>query len=134
LLKYADAEHSRRTVYDATEAGGSVARNENRDPPPPPPPPYTTEQFFAQFLESQRNMENMQQNMETALRNIVDNTRRGLNQGGHEPNQYSSFKDFMDTRPPIFKEAAEPLDTEEWINTMEDKFRVLRMTEVLNTE
>jgi hypothetical protein len=40
----------------------------------------------------------------------------------------------MDTHPPIFKEAAEPLDAEEWINTMEDKFRVLRMTEVLKTE
>jgi hypothetical protein len=40
----------------------------------------------------------------------------------------------MDTRPPIFKEAAEPLDAKEWINTMEDKFRVLRMTEVLKTK
>jgi hypothetical protein len=68
------------------------------------------------------------------LRNIVDNTRRGLNLGGHEANQYSSFKDFMDIILPIFKEAAEPLDVEEWINTMEDKFRVLRMTEVLKTE
>jgi len=48
-------------VYDATEAGGSAAGNENRDPPPPPPPPpYTAEQFFAQFLGSQRNMEGMQ--------------------------------------------------------------------------
>ena len=72
--------------------------------------------------------------MEAALRHIADNTRRGLNPGGHEANQHSSFKDFMDTRPPIFKEAAEPLDAEEWINTMEDKFRVLRMTEVLKTE
>jgi hypothetical protein len=79
-------------------------------------------------------MENMQQNMEAALRNIADNTHHGLNQGGHEANQYSSFKDFMDTRPPIFKEAAEPLDAEVWINTMEDKFHVLRMTEVLKTE
>jgi hypothetical protein len=68
-----------RTIFDATEAGGSATRNENRDPPPPPPPPYTTEQFFAQFLGSQRNMENMQQNMEAALCNIADNTRRGLN-------------------------------------------------------
>jgi hypothetical protein len=40
----------------------------------------------------------------------------------------------MDTRPPIFKEAVEPLDAEEWINTMEDMFHVLRMTEVLKTE
>jgi hypothetical protein len=79
-------------------------------------------------------MEGMQQNMEAVLRNIADNTRRVLNQGGHEVNQYNSFKDFMDTRPLIFKEAAEPLDAKEWINTMEDKFRVLRMTEVLKTE
>jgi hypothetical protein len=68
------------------------------------------------------------------LRNIADNTRRGLNQGGHEVNQYSSFKKFMDNRPLIIKEAAEPLDAQEWINTMEDKFRVLRMTEVLKIE
>jgi hypothetical protein len=40
----------------------------------------------------------------------------------------------MDTRLPIFKEATEPLDAEEWINTMEGKFRVLRLTEVLKTE
>jgi hypothetical protein len=59
--------NTRRTVYDATEAGGSAAGNENRDPPPPPPPPYTMEQFFAQFLRSQRNMENMQQNMEAIV-------------------------------------------------------------------
>jgi hypothetical protein len=31
-------------------------------------------------------MEGMQQNMEAALRNIADNTRRGLNQGRHEAN------------------------------------------------
>jgi hypothetical protein len=123
--------NTHRTVYDAAEAGGSATRNENRDPPPPPPPPYIVEQFFAQFLGSQRHMDGMQQNVEVALRHIANNTRRGLNPGGHEANQYSSFKDFMDTKPPIFKEAIEPLDAEEWINTMEDKFHVLRMIEVL---
>jgi hypothetical protein len=72
--------------------------------------------------------------MEAPLRHIADNTRRGLNPGGHEANQYSSFKDVMDTRPLIFKDVVEPLDAEEWINIMEDKFRVLRMTEVLKIE
>jgi hypothetical protein len=72
--------NTRCTVYDATEAGGSATGNENHDPPPPPPPPpYTAEQFFAQFLGSQRNMEGMQQNMEAALRNIADKTRHGVN-------------------------------------------------------
>ena len=79
-------------------------------------------------------MEQMQRNMEEALRNIADNTRRGDNQGGREVNQYSSFKDFMDTKPPIFKEALEQLEADEWINTMEQKFRLLRMTEELKAE
>jgi hypothetical protein len=50
--------NTRHVVVDATEAGGSAIGIENHDPPPPPPPPYTTEQFFMQFLGSQRNMEN----------------------------------------------------------------------------
>jgi hypothetical protein len=79
-------------------------------------------------------MEQMQRNMEETLRNIADNTRRGDNQGGREVNQYSSFKDFMDTKPPIFKEALEPLEADEWINTMEQKFHLVRMTEELKAE
>jgi len=70
-------------------------------------------------------MEQMQRNMEEALRNIADITRRGDNQGGCEVNQYSSFKDFMDTKPPVLKEALESLEADEWINTMEQKFRLL---------
>jgi hypothetical protein len=73
--------------------------------------------------------------MKDFLRTIAHNVQRGNNQGGgNGVNQYNNFKDFMDTRPPIFKEATEPLDAKEWINTMEDKFRVLRLTEVLKTE
>jgi hypothetical protein len=91
--------------------------------------------FFVHLLGSQRNTEQSQKNMEDFLCTIANNVQRGNNQGGgNRANQYSSFKDFMDTRPPIFKEAAEPLDAEEWINTIKDKFRVLRLTEVLKTE
>jgi len=101
---------------------GGARWNEDRAPstPPPPPPLYTADVFFAQFLGSQRN--------------IADNTRRGDNHGGREVNQYSSFNDFMDTKPPVFKEALEPLEADEWINTMEQKFRLLRMTEELKAE
>lgn len=49
-------------------------------------------------------------------------------------NQYSSFKDSLDTKPPVFKEAVEPMEANEWINTMENKFRVLRLTKDLKTE
>jgi hypothetical protein len=101
----------------------------------PHPPPLAAEVFFAQFLGSQRNAEQSQKNMEDFLRTIANNVQRGNNQGGgNGVNQHNNFKDFMDTRPPIFKEATKPLDAEEWINTIEDKFRVLRLTEVLKTE
>ena len=115
---------------------GGAHRNEERAPSPPPQPPplYIAEVFFAQFLGSQWNMEQMQWNMEAVLHNIADNTHHGDNQGGREVNQYSSFKDFMDTKPPVFKEAVEPLEVDEWINTMEQKFHLLQMTKELKVE
>jgi hypothetical protein len=54
-------------------------------------------------------MKALQCEMRESLRNIANNTR----QGGREANHYSSFKDFMDTKPPIFKEAVEPLEADE---------------------
>jgi len=47
--------------------------------------------------------------MEETLRLIVQNTAHAHQQQGPEPNQYNSFKDFLDTKPPIFKLAKEPL-------------------------
>jgi hypothetical protein len=91
--------------------------------------------FIAQFLGSKRNTEQSQKNMKDFLLTIVNNVQCSNNQaGGNGVNQYCNFTDFMDTRPPIFKEAAKPLDVEEWINTMKDKFCVLRLTKVMKTE
>jgi len=53
---------------------------------------------------------------------------------GAEPNQYSDFKEFLNTKPPIFKEVEEPLQAEEWLNTLEQKFCLLRLTEQMKTE
>ena len=76
------------------------------EPHLPPPPSLTPEVFFAQLLGSQRNTEQSQKNIEDFLRTIANNIQRGNNQGGGiGVNQHSSFKDFMDTRPSIFKEA-----------------------------
>jgi hypothetical protein len=79
-------------------------------------------------------MEQMEQNKEASQRNIAVNTRHGGNPSGHKVNQYSSVKDLMDTNPPVFKEAVEPLEADEWINTMQQKFCLLRMTEELEAE
>ena len=40
----------------------------------------------------------------------------------------------MDTKPPSFREAEEPLQAEEWLNTVEQKFHLLRLTEGLKAE
>ena len=48
-----------------------------------------------------------------AMRQMANREDRHVRQGP-EPNQYSSFKDFMDTKLPIFREAEEPLQADEW--------------------
>jgi hypothetical protein len=53
---------------------------------------------------------------------------------GPEPNQYSNFKDFMDTKPLIFKKTEEPLHADEWLNTIGQKFRLLRLTQGMKAE
>ena len=85
-----------------TRAGVGTSQGGNDGDLPPPPSPSTNE-FFAQFLGNQRAMED-------TLHLIDQNTAHARQQHqGPKPNQYSSFKDFQDTKPPIFKEAEEPL-------------------------
>jgi hypothetical protein len=73
--------------------------------------------------------------MEEVLRNIPTNTARGWDvRQGNDVNQYSTFKDFMDTKPPVIKEAVEPLEADEWLNSIEQRFCLLRMTKDLKIE
>ena len=109
---------------------GRSGANNNRARLPPSPSSSTMEQFVAQFLGSQLNIEDLQHRMEETIRDIADNTR----QGGNEVVQYSTFKDFLDTQPPVFKEASEPLQAEDWINIIENKFHLLKLTEELKAE
>ena len=85
-----------------TRTGGGTSQGGNDDDLPPAPPP-TMNEFFMLFLGNQWAMEE-------TLRHIAQNTARARQQNqGPEPNQYSTFKDFLDIKPPIFKEAEEPL-------------------------
>jgi hypothetical protein len=68
-----------------------------------------------------------------AMRLLVNQDARHGHQGP-EPIQYSDFKDFLNTKPPLFKEAEEPLQADEWLNTIEQKLCLLRLTEELKTE
>jgi hypothetical protein len=62
--------------------------------------------------------------MGEALRNSAQNPGPAPNQcQGPAPNQYNDFKDFMNSRPPVFKDAEEPLQADEWLYTIEQMFR-----------
>ena len=100
-------------------AGSSLEGNDGDLPPPPP----SANVFFAQFLGSQRTME------ETLCLIAQNTAHTHQQQQGPQPNQYNSFKDFLDTKPPIFKVAEELLQAAEWLNTIEQKFHLLRVTE-----
>ena len=89
--------------------------------PPPPPPPRNPTELMQMMVENQRLLtETINQMANLGGRNAPN---------GQAPNQYNSFKDFMDTKPPSFREAEEPLQAEEWLNTVEQKFRLLRLTD-----
>jgi len=109
-----------------------MARNtlsgHNEVPPPPPPPPPTPAELLATLIDGQRMLNEAMQTMAQQNRG-----GRHARQGG-EANQYNNFTDFQDTKPPLLKEAAEPLEAGEWLNTLEQKFRLLRVTEELKAE
>ena len=87
-------------------------------------------EMMAQLMETQCSMGEV-------LRGLTQNAGHGRERDqrqGPEPNQFSDFKDFFDTKPPIFKEAEEPLLLDEWLNTIEQKFRLLRVIEHMKAE
>jgi hypothetical protein len=80
--------------------------NEDEEQPPPTPA-----ELMQSVVEGQRMLAD-------AMRQLANREARHGRQGP-EPNQYSDFKDFLDTKPPLFKEAKEPLQADEWLNTIE---------------
>ena len=101
------------------DASGSDGRgNGNEDLPPPPHP--TLAEMMAQLMETQPSMGEV-------LCGLAQNVDQGSGRDQHQgpkPNQFSTFKDFLDTKPSIFKEAEEPLQANEWLNTIEQKFHL----------
>jgi len=109
-----------------------MARNtrsgHNEVTPPPLPPPPTPAELLATLVEGQRMLNEAMQTMAQQNRG-----GRHAHQGG-EANQFSTFKDLQDMKPPLFKEVVEPLEADEWLNTLEQKFCLLRVTEELKAE
>jgi hypothetical protein len=69
------------------------------------------------------------------MRLLMENeTHRGEDrQQPRHQDRDSSYSDFLVTHLPVFTEATDPLEEDNWLHTMESKFRLLQCTEYQKT-
>jgi hypothetical protein len=51
------------------------------------------------------------------------------NRGRYNNRNETTYVDFTDTHPPVFTRADEPLEADDWLHTMEQKFDLIDCTE-----
>jgi hypothetical protein len=102
---------------------GSVGRGHGQLPRggAPPPPPISLEQLLA----TQNDL----------MRRLVENDecRVAKCQQPQHQERDSSYSDFLATHPPVFTDATDPLEVDNWLRTMESKFGLLHCTEYQKT-
>jgi hypothetical protein len=84
--------------------------------PPSPPPPMSIEQLLATQNELMRVL----------MENLV---HRGGRHSHHQQVLESSYTNFLATHPPMFTEASDPVEVDNWLRITETKFGLLHCTE-----
>jgi hypothetical protein len=69
------------------------------------------------------------------MRVLMENEmRRGADrQQPRQQHRESLYSDFLVTHPPLFSEATDPLEADNWLRTTESKFGLLQCTEYQKT-
>jgi hypothetical protein len=62
-----------------------------------------------------------------------DEHRRAEHQQPRHQERDSSYSDFLATHPPVFADAIDPLEADNWFCTTESKFGLLHYTEYQKT-
>jgi hypothetical protein len=99
--------------------GASISRGREATPNPPPVPPTLAEAIAALVNATADNTHFLR---EMTGQQLQQQGRRGYPQGPRE----TSYLDFSETRPPLFVKAEDPLEADEWIHVIEQKFGLLR--------
>jgi hypothetical protein len=102
------------------DAGTSRGREDTPNPPPVPP---TLAETIAALVNANTDKTRF-------LREMVGNQFQ--QQGGRAPPQgprETLYLDFSEMRPPLFVKAEDPLEADEWIRVMEQKFELIHCTE-----
>ena len=102
--------------------GAGTSRGGEETPNPPPVPPTLTDAIAALVNATADNTR--------FLREMVGNQfhqqgGRGQPQGPRD----TMYLEFSKTRPSLFVKAKEPLEADEWIRVIQQKFRLIRCTE-----
>jgi hypothetical protein len=100
----------------------STSRGREATPNPPPVPPTLAEAITALVNTTADNTRFLR---EMAGQQLQQQGGRGNQQGPLE----TSYLDFSETRPPLFVKAEDPLEADEWIRVIEQKFGLLRCSE-----
>jgi hypothetical protein len=103
--------------------GASTSRGRESTPNPPPVPPTLADAIAALVNATADNTRFLR---EMAGQQFQQPGGRGYQQGPRE----TTYLDFSETRPPLFVKAEDPLEADEWIRVIEQKFGLLRCSEI----
>jgi hypothetical protein len=102
---------------------GARTSHGREDTPNPPPVPLTLAESIATLVNATTDNTRF-------LHEMADN--KFQLHGGRAPPQGlcdTTYSEFSETRPPLFIKAKEPLEADEWVRVMEQKFGLIRYTE-----
>ena len=103
-------EQMRRT-QGSTNPGSS--QDEDGIPDPPPVPPNLAD-AIAVLVNVTINNARLLWELAQSNQNMMQGNR-----GRNYPRQEATYVDFIDTRPPVFTKADEPLEANDWLRTVE---------------
>jgi hypothetical protein len=103
--------------------GAGTSRGRGSTPNPPPVPLTLAEAIAALVNATADNTRFLQ---EMVGKQMQQQGGRAYPQGPRE----TSYLDFFETRPPLFVKAEDPLEADEWIRVIEQKFGLLRCIEI----
>ena len=101
-----------------------ASQDEDGIPYPPPVPPNLADAITALVNVTVENARLLRE-IAQSNQNMVQGNR------GHNHNrQEATYVDFIDTRPLVFTKADEPLEADDWLWTMEQKFDLIPCTKM----
>jgi hypothetical protein len=95
---------------------GNNNRENNQDVNPPPPPPPTPEQVLIMQTQMLQTMQQFLVNMQAAQPQAPP------------PLPRDRLGEFQHTKPPTFSQAMEPMDADDWLESVEKKCKWFNAT------